>query len=189
MKLLSRSPRERTVPHVIPNDRRADTAAMLTGAHRLLDGTPADCNRHTSRRRRPAARLDDTLLAAARLVLTSLEVLGRLDRPAVVRERIVRAAFADAHACAPRGAIGVTCVLADMLRRPDERELAMTLERARGAFSRRELIDGAAAMCGAASHQVAERLGVDAIDVIDELAARGRPRRSTRREHCRRRHS
>lgn len=190
VKPLFAMPGSRTVSDVIDDDRRrAPTTEPSSTARRLLGDTTTDafCSRRTTRRRAPITRLDETLLDAARFVLTSIELLSRFDRLDEVRGRIVRIAYEDAHSDAPRGAIGVTCVLAHMLRRPDERELGFTLHRARGAFTHDELIAGAAAICGTVSRQVAARLDLDPTDVMNELATRRQRHRSVAGERCRHR--
>lgn len=178
----------RTVRYVIDDDRRRGdptTESSSTPRRLLADATIPVCSRRAAPRRVPVTRLDETLLDAARFVLTSIELLSRFERLDEVRGRMVRTAYEDAHADAPRGAIGVTCVLAHMLRRPDERELAFTLHRARGAFTREELIAGAATICGTVSQQLAARLDLDPTDIMNELATRRLRHRSVAGDRCR----
>lgn len=182
VKLLSPAGRPGTISDVTIEAIRpaSDVAKLLRGESVTID---------------PAA-MNDTLLTAARLVALELDALrassaGDAGRIAVEVHRL-----AVAGGVAAAGAIGVTCVLAGHLRRPDHRELAATLCRARAAFTDRELLDGAAAVCGAACSRLAESFDLDPAEVaalVDAVAQRhaarcGAPRlrRPATLERCRR---
>ena len=124
---------------------------------------------------RDAEAIEEALLTAARLVVLELEALRAStdgDTGRIVDEVHRTAA---ARGVATIGAIGVTCVLAGQLRRPDEAELAATLRRARGAFTDRELLDGASALCGAGCVALALTFGLhpaDVAEMVDAVARR-----------------
>jgi hypothetical protein len=120
----------------------------------------------------PPADVERLLLEAAANVLTQLRVLRSLVASAFeARELVVTVhETAESHRIASMGAIGVTGVLADLLCRPCERELAETLVRARAVYTDDELLNGAASMLAATSSLLGERLGLDPAVVVDEVA-------------------
>lgn len=155
-------------------------ARTLLGAHQP---PRMRCTRTSA----PPVDLDAELLDAAAGVLTQLRVLGALAQRGADTGTMVRDIYATAehHDIAPVGAIGVTGVLADLLREPSERHLAGALRHAHDAFTDAELVNGAAAMFAATSWHLADQLGLDPLDVVDEVTRRPVRPPSTRRR-CRR---
>ncbi len=167
---------------------RSSAPDVVDLARELLGAAPKDrgfCSR-SPRSAVDRVEVDAVLLTTAAGVLTQLRVLGEVGRHTDGLDRIVVDILttAQTHAIAPIGAIGVTCMLADLLRQPDEVEIATTLVRARNAFSDNELLDGAAAMCAATSWHLGDRLDIDPLVVIEEVFSAG-PQQVPTRSRCR----
>ncbi len=170
---------------------RTHSPDVVDLARQLLGAAPHERSRCSRSLPRPdRTDVDELLLDTAAGVLAQLRVLGELCRVPADRDRVVVEIYATAetHEVAPIGAIGVTCMLAELLQEPCEIELASTLVRARNAFSDQELLDGAAAMCAATSWHLGDRLGIDPLDVIGEVYSQRDESLGTALHRCRKHH-
>lgn len=133
--------------------------------------------------------IDEVVLRAAADVLLQINLVMRSTSSRQAGARAVGEALniAETHYDACAGAVGVTAVLADLLRQPNEAELAQTLNRARAAFTDAELLHGAAALTAGFSVVLADLLDLDAVEVQLEVQRthRSPATRRTRRSVCR----
>jgi hypothetical protein len=171
--------------------RSRGVTMMNTATHRPTRSTIVDAARDLLAGDRVAVDISDldvetALLDCATTVLSQLGVLDHMCRNRDHHSRLVMGIvdLAESYEVCSPGAIGVSGVLVDQLRSPDELALACSLTVAYRSFDTDELATGSAALLAAATTFLADALGADPMAVHDELHDRAS---TTRRIRCRRR--
>lgn len=119
----------------------------------------------------PTTSTDQLLLVTASRVLTQLRVIRRLCTSPSHHGRLVAGIFdlATSYATCPAGSVGAVATLVERVRDGNEEDIARSLVAIRSCFSRDELVAGAVALSAATTSYVADLLGVDPIEVHDEI--------------------